>query len=413
MKKVLIKTILISLSILSLSLAGCNKEKKTEDKKEIKKPEILSIPEKTERLCDLTEKYGFKFGVCISYSSSSSQAYLKLISDDFNTITATNEFKAYSLAKQFPSIENKVLTMDYSQADAIAAKAQELGIGVRGHALVWDAYMPDWFFREGFNNGADFVDAKTMKERLRYYITEVVTHFETKFPGVVYCWDVVNEAVADSAQDAFEGNAFNCRKTRDGKSNLFAEILGEDYVKLAFQYAREAVNKVNPDIKLYYNDYNTFQPAKRDNIIKLVEYLNKKDWLCDGVGMQGYIGGYGSQGGCMNPNDINLIKTAINKYGELGVEVQLTEVAVRNYNDDEATMERHAKFYGELFEMLKKINTPESSPFKAITVWGVSDHPGMSKTSYDYKMNGPFCGLYGEFYNIKQSYIEVYNTLKN
>ena len=119
MKKVLIKTILISLSILSLSLAGCNKEKKNEDKKEIKKPEILSIPEKTERLCDLTEKYGFKFGVCISYNSSSSQAYLKLISDDFNTITATNEFKAYSLAKQFPSIENKVLTMDYSQADAI------------------------------------------------------------------------------------------------------------------------------------------------------------------------------------------------------------------------------------------------------------------------------------------------------
>ena len=410
MKKI-IGTILIGLVIFSL--AGCKKGKNDGMVQEIKKPVIISLPEKTERLCDLTQKYGFKFGVCINYPQASNTGYLKLISDDYNTITATNEFKAYSLAKQYPSIENKKLTMDYTQADAIAKKAQELGIGIRGHALVWDAYMPDWYFREGFNNGADFVDAKTMKERLRYYITEVITHFETNFPGVVYCWDVVNEAVADSPNDAFEGNEFLCRKTRDGKPNLFAQVLGQDYVKLAFQYAREAVNKVNPDIKLYYNDYNTFQPAKRDNIIKMVQYLNKKDWLCDGVGMQGYIGGFGTQGGCMNPNDINLIRAAILKYGELDVEVQLTEVAVRNYKDDDETMERHAKFYGELFNMLKQINTPENSPFKAITVWGVCDKPGMSKTSYDYKMNGPFCGLYGEYGNIKQSYAEVYNVLKN
>ncbi len=410
MKKI-IGTILIGLVVFSL--AGCKKGKNDGMVKEIKKPVVISLPEKNERLCDLTQKYGFKFGVCINYAQVSNAGYLKLISDDYNTITATNEFKAYSLAKQYPSIENKKLTMDYTQADAIAKKAQELGIGIRGHALVWDAYMPDWYFREGFNNGADFVDAKTMKERLRYYITEVITHFETNFPGVVYCWDVVNEAVADSPNDAFEGNEFLCRKTRDGKPNLFAQVLGQDYVKLAFQYAREAVNKVNPDIKLYYNDYNTFQPAKRDNIIKMVQYLNKKDWLCDGVGMQGYIGGFGTQGGCMNPNDINLIRAAILKYGELDVEVQLTEVAVRNYKDDDETMERHAKFYGELFNMLKQINTPESSPFKAITVWGVCDKPGMSKTSYDYKMNGPFCGLYGEYGNIKQSYAEVYNVLKN
>ena len=31
------------------------------------------------------------------------------------------------------------------------------------------------------------------------YITQVVTHFEETFPGVVYCWDVVNEAVGDNA----------------------------------------------------------------------------------------------------------------------------------------------------------------------------------------------------------------------
>ena len=60
--------------------------------------------------------------------------------------------------------------------------------------------------------------------------------------------------------------------------------------------------------------------------------------LTDGVGMQGYIGGYGTQSGCMNIDDIQKITTAIEKYADLGVEVQLTEMAVRNYNNSLANM---------------------------------------------------------------------------
>ena len=33
--------------------------------------------------------------------------------------------------------------MNYAQAESIAKLAQENGIGIRGHVLVWDAYMKE------------------------------------------------------------------------------------------------------------------------------------------------------------------------------------------------------------------------------------------------------------------------------
>ena len=364
---------------------------------------------KEAKLCELAEKYGFKVGACISYNQVNSKTYNNLLSGDFNSTTATNEFKAYSLLNQSKSIAAGVPVMNYAQADAIATLAQDMGIGIRGHVLVWDAYMSEWFFREGFKSDGLPVSKEVLEERLAYYIDQVITHFETEFPGVVYCWDVVNEAVADNAGEWVEGNEYHIRKTRSGSINLFNAIIGPDYVKFAFECARKTVNKVNPQIKLFYNDYNTFYEEKRDAIVKLLQHINENEKLCDGLGMQGYIGGYGQQSGCMNSNDLSLIKTAIKMYSNLDLEVQLTEVAVRNY--DETQIPAHAKFYGNLFRtVISAID--EGAHFTGFTIWGISDNPTMSKYDYSYKMNGPYCGLYDQYYNIKDSYKEVYKALQ-
>lgn len=364
---------------------------------------------KEAKLCDLAQKYGFKVGACISYNQVNRSSYIKMLTGDFNTTTATNEFKAYSLLNQAKSIAEGKPVMNYTQADAIARLAQQNGIGIRGHVLVWDAYMSEWFFREGFKSDGLPVNKEVMEERLAYYIDEVITHFETQFPGVVYCWDVVNEAVADGANEWIEGNEYHIRKTRGGSINMFNAIMGPDYVKYAFECARKTVNKVNPDIKLFYNDYNTFYQEKRDAIVKLLKHINAEQKLCDGLGMQGYIGGYGQQAGCMNSNDLALIKTAIKMYSDLGLEVQLTEVAVRNYEKDQ--MAQHAKFYGNLFRtVISAIN--EGANFTGFTIWGISDNPTMPKNDYSYKMNGPYCGLFGQYYDIKDAYKEVYKVLK-
>ena len=268
--------------------------------------------------------------------------------------------------------------------------------------------MSLWFFREGFKQDGLPVSKEIMEERLEYYIDQVITHFETEFPGVVYCWDVVNEAVADGSNEWVEGNDFHLRKTRGNSINLFYSVMGPDYVKFAFKCARKTVNRVNPDIKLFYNDYNTFYQDKRDAIIRLVNYLNKEEKLCDGVGMQGYIGGYGQQNGCMNGNDLNLIKTAIKMYSDLGIEVQLTEVAVRNY--DKSQIDKHGRFYGNLMRAIISACN-EGANFTGLTIWGICDNPSLPKTDYSYKMNGPYCGLFDQNLQPKKAYKEVYKVL--
>ncbi len=377
-------------------------------------------------LNELALQHGFTMGAGIGAGQMGYSAYKDMAAWHFGSVTATNEMKAYSLLDQAASKKSKdgMPVMNYDLADKIVGFAQENGMGVRGHVLVWDAYMSDWFFRKGYDWNGAYVDAETMKARLQYYIEEVITHFEEKFPGVVYCWDVVNEAVGDGSGDYAADDPRHVRTTRSGTSNPFYNYIGEDYVELSFLYAKNTVEKLqkaNPDvdIKLFYNDYNTFYDAKRDAIIELIKSINSyaKDSagndrkLCDGIGMQSYIGGYGKQDGCMNSGDLKRVETAINMYADLGLTVHATEMAVRNYKNDEATMEKHAEFYGKLFQIYVNANKDGEPIVTNVSIWGVQDDPYMDKNSYGYKMNGPYCGLFDRSLCVKDSFREVYKVL--
>ena len=377
--------------------------------------------EQFDSLAALAEPYGFKLGAVISYSSLKDELYLNLLKKHFNSLTPANELKAYSLLDQAAcqKAEDGMPAMRFDKGDAILQFAKDNGIAVRGHVLTWDAYMPDWFFREGYWNGKDFVDAETMKARLKSYIEQVVSHFETNFPGVIYCWDVVNEAVGDSPEDWDAADARHIRTVRSGVRNYFYDVIGPDYVALSFLYAKDAVLAANADIKLFLNDYNAFQTTKRDAICALVESVNSfatdadgnARKLCDGVGMQGYIGGYGTQGGCMNPSDIKAIKEAIQKYDAMGLEVHVTEMAVRTYVNDADTMARHAEFYRSLFKMFKSVNAGESKPLTSISIWGLTDCDSLPENHYSYKLNSPYGGLVTESYAVKDSFRAVYDEL--
>ena len=365
-------------------------------------------------LAKLAAKHGMKMGTVVNYGYMSDANYKNLVKYHFNSLTAGNEFKAYSLLDQKKSMQNKngMPVMNYAMADAIMDFAKANGIKIRGHVLVWHAYMSDWFFREGYDQDKKYVSKAVMQKRLQYYIQDVITHFEKKYPGTLYCWDVVNEAVADSSVGTDKRNLRT--------DNQFYKILGSDYVEQAFLYARNTIEALGADIKLYYNDYNAFFAAKREEICNLVTSINhyakdssgKYRKLCDGVGMQGYIGGYGTQTGCMDTANISMIREAIQKYASLGMEVQLTEMVVRNYSGSAKNKKKHAEFYKKLFQMFVQINAGANKPLKAVSIWGMFDDPTLTPGSYGYSMNGPYCGLFDELYGVKDSFKNVYDVLK-
>ena len=367
----------------------------------------------------LAAPFGFKLGAPLSYDQTRNQQYLNLVKDNFNSITATNEMKAYSLLNLQATLarDDGMPGMNYAAADKMVKWAQENGIGVRGHVLVWDAYMTDWFFREDYDANKPYADQETVKARTESYITQVVTHFEEKFPGVVYCWDVVNEAVGDNQDEYTAGDPRHLRTLRSGGPNLFKERMGDDYVALSFLYAKNAVEALGADIKLYYNDYNAYFEEKAQAIRALIDTVNSyardengnSRKLCDGVGMQGYIGGYGVQEGCLVDSHVDMIRKEILNYAAMGLEVQITEMAVRNFDLTQA--DKHAEFYAKLFQMFKDLNGENGNPLKAVSIWGLTD-TNAPKGNYVYNLNSHYGGLYDLKLNPKDAFQKVYDTLK-
>ncbi|MBR5109528.1 MAG: endo-1,4-beta-xylanase [Clostridia bacterium] len=375
--------------------------------------------EEMEPMYTLTAQYGFKLGAPLSYDQLRNQKYLNLVKAHFNSITATNEMKAYSLLDQRATLkrEDGMPAMNYAAADKMVQWAMDNGIGVRGHVLVWDAYMTEWFYHEDYDANKPVADRETLMARLEYYITEVVTHFEEKFPGVVYCWDVVNEAVADCANEYAAGDARHLRTMRSGAVNGFQKYLGDDYVSLSFLYARNAVDALGADIRLYYNDYNAYFADKAQAIRTLIREVNSSAAdengnprkLCDGIGMQGYIGGYGVQEGCLVESHLDMIRKEILNYAAMGCEVQITEMAVRNF--DLNCADKHAEFYAKLFKVFMDLNGADISPLKAVSIWGLTD-TNAPKGNYVYNLNSPYGGLVDLKLNYKDAFYQVYAALK-
>ena len=104
---------------------------------------------------------------------------------------------------------------------------------MRCHNLVWHQELPTWVTSGNWTS-------ETLSAAMQLHIHTLVTHWG----GACYSWDVVNEPVDDDA---------TMRKT------IFYNVIGPDYVALAFQYAAEAVTATGKDIKLYLNDYNIEQ----------------------------------------------------------------------------------------------------------------------------------------------------------
>lgn len=322
-------------------------------------------------LKDLCNGY-FTLGVGINGSTLENQTlnipeYMAVAKKHFNSCTMTNLMKScyildQACSKQSLKEGDGSPALSFASIDPTLEWCQENGMQMRGHTLVWHAQAPDWFFREGYEDKGDYVDKETMLFRMESYIAQLLTHVQDNYPGVVYCWDVVNEAVDPDKGDM--NSNFLCRTENNGEPNPWYVTIGEDYVEMAFTYARKYAAE---GVKLFYNDYSTFDTRKREAIFTLCESLKEKG-LIDGIGMQGYWG--------IDYPTTGTLELAVRRFAELGLEIHITELSVGVDEETEKNFDKQGKRYGAIFMMLKNLDTEGggNANITNVTFFGLIDH---------------------------------------
>lgn len=315
-------------------------------------------------------------GSNLEYSSVNSPEMNAIAARHFNSTTYTNLMKPCYLLDQEGCKANLSYgypepALHFGNVAAGLKWCQDNGIKMRGHTLVWHTQVPDWFFREGYDDNGAYVDKATMLIRLESYIKQVLEFVQTNYPDVIYCWDVVNEAV-ESRYGYYDENSFFQVRTHwdvDGvkTENPWYKIIGEEYVEKTFEFARKYAD---PDVKLFYNDYNTFVTNKNIAIYNLAEYLQQKG-LIDGIGMQSYYD-------LTNPKFItgkDCVYDAILRFAKLGLEIHLTELSLKCDTIDEANYEKQAERYKQLFTMLLSVDSDNGGPANItnVTFFGLMD----------------------------------------
>lgn len=357
-------------------------------------------------------------GTVVNYKKTQDEAFTELAKNHFDIVSFENEMKGYSLLDTEASkAGDGTPVCDFTQADEMVEWAIANGLRIRGHVLIWEASMAESFFYKGYDTGdedneGELVDKETLLQRMKSYETQVITHFETKYPDTVIAWDVINEAIdANGSADPTTG----LRLYTTGK---FYQIIGGDYIKYAFQYAKEAVAETGKEILLYYNDFNCFQSPKTDYILQLIDYLNadSNNKLLDCMGMEGYVNTYW-------PDDVGVVGTAMSKFAKKGVKVGINELTVRlnpdqSKNKKEVTekdIAAHAKRYKNIFTQYCKFAQRNPGTLTNISIWGLLDRPDLleDKENYDYQIYGTHSGLFTEDYQPKEAFYNVIEVLKS
>ena len=181
------------------------------------------------------------------------------------------------------------------------------------------------------------------------HITTVVSRYKAE----IKVWDVVNEAVSD-----YEGYL--------RVKSPWYQRTGEEFIGRAFTCA----HRVDPEARLFYNDYNAVVPEKREKIVRLLRSLLDRGIPVHGMGMQGHWTIY-------DPS-LSEIEAAIEAYAALGLEVQITELDVSLYDwSDQGNfgvappelLEKQAERYRQIFDLFRRYR----GVITGVTVWGPAD----------------------------------------
>ena len=279
----------------------------------------------------------------------SSPQHNAIVAGEFSAITPANAMKM--------NIIQPVRGMfDFTDADALYAYAQQNGLVFRGHPLIWHTQAASWLETDG-------VDRDSMLTIMYEHITGLMGHY----PDLPY-WDVVNEAIERNDQGVWTF-----------RSTPWHDVIGPDFIDLAFQHARS----LDADTKLLYNDYSIEQLGnpKADKVFEMVSDMKTRGIPIDAIGFQSHYYVEPNGNTATGVPSMQAIRENMARYAEIGVDVHITECDFRIGRPLDDTKEALQKeFFAGLLQAC--IDAPNCSHY---TVWGLSDVDSwVPSTFWDY-----------------------------
>jgi endo-1,4-beta-xylanase len=294
-------------------------------------------------------KNEFLIGAAVSYNqiSGKDENEISLIKQQFNTITPENCLK-WELIHPRPDVYN------FEQADQFVEFGEKNKMFIIGHILIDQVMVPDWVFQDSAGNK---VDRQTLLNRMQEHISTVVSRYK----GRINAWHVINEAIG-----------------RDGKiiKTKWSEIIGDDYIQKAFEYAHRA----EPSVALYYNGHDMLTKEATDSIVRLADDIKSRGDRIDGIGVQAHWK--------LDTPPLDDIEAGIVNLAQSGLKIMITEMDItvlprkgeglNPYPDalPDEVQEKLAKRYGDLFSIFCK----HADTIDRVNFWGV--HDGQSWLNY-------------------------------
>lgn len=311
---------------------------------------LPALSEGGEALPSLKAVYAdaFDFGVAVPKKLVSHKDAMALVAEQFGIVTPENELKPdavldIGMSSVKAREDDTAVAIHLDSARPLLDWAKENGVKVHGHVLVWHSQTPENFFHVGYKTSEPLVSREVMLGRMENYIRQVMEALEADYPGVVVSWDVANEVIDD-----------NSGKLR---ASPWLEVVGEDYVARAFEFARRYAPE---GVRLYYNDYNTAYFGKQNGIVRLLEALMA----------EGNIDGYGFQmHHDLSTPTMKQITDAVDRIAGLGLLLRVSELDITVGANDENSLKRQAKMYADIMKLL----LGHADQVEAVQVWGLSD----------------------------------------
>ena len=278
----------------------------------------------------------------------------------FNQLSAENHMKVeawYDEDRNFRMHPEAITVMDF---------AQENGLRMYGHVLLWHSQTPDWFFQD--DDGAWLTnspeDQAFLADRLETHIDNVAAAIADRYgpfgseTNPLVAWDVVNEVVNDQPDAATNGL----------RNSYWYQIMGEGYIDLAFELADEAFNGtyaaegVDHPVTLFINDYNTEQSGKQNLYYELVNRLLDRDVPIDGVGHQFHVS---------LAMPVENLEGALARFADLPLVQAVTELDVTvGGTSTEALLVEQGYYYRDAFRYFRQ----HAEDLFSVTIWGLTDN---------------------------------------